>query len=87
MTETNINFSDNDDMWKTSYPICEKCNIVEKITKVDVIKWYLPSIFNDKKPEGVLYLSKLEKVKDLARMICLDPKVAEKLVEEYWKGK
>jgi hypothetical protein len=76
----------NNPTWKQTIPIQNE-NIVEKITAKDIVRWYIPRIFPSIKPKGMIYSSKVEKIKDLARYLDFNPKDAEKLIEEYWKEK
>ena len=88
MSQTNINYSYTAlQLWEDAKSECDNCNISEKIIEEDVIKWFLPIVFNGQKPSNhAIMNSKIEKVKDLARHINFDPKRVNELVEEYKKG-
>ena len=88
MSQTNIKYSNTAlQLWEDAKSECENCNISEKIIAEDIIKWFLPIVFNGQKIlNSAIMNSKVEKVKDLARHINFDPKRVNELIEEYKKG-
>lgn len=71
----------------------EESNIVLKqhyknknITQEDIINWYIDFTFRGKKPEfHAIIHSRKEMIKGLARYICVDAKLVDKLIDEYFE--